>query len=111
MKKVRHIVIFKYRAGTSAEQIEQVTNAFAALTRKIPGIRSFEHGVNDSPEGKNLGFTHVYQLTFDDAAVRDGYLPHPDHERFKELLQQLGIVEDVFVVDYGVGYAVDARDA
>ncbi|WP_331875136.1 Dabb family protein [Longimicrobium sp.] len=109
MKKVRHIVIFKYAAAAAADQIQQVTDALAALTHKIPGIRSFEHGVNNSPEKKNLGFTHVYQFTFDDAASRDIYLEHPDHIQFQHFVGQLGILNDAFVVDYKVAVAVDAR--
>ena len=97
---VRHIVVFKYKAGASEEQIRQVTEAFAALRTKIPGIVSFEHGVNNSPEKLNQGFTHVYQVTFTSAAARDAYLPHPAHKAFGELLGKLGVLEDVFVVDY-----------
>jgi hypothetical protein len=97
---LRHIVIFKYTPDATEEQIQQVTDAFRALQEQIPGIRSFEHGVNNSPEGKNLGFTHVYLLTFDDAHARDAYLPHPAHARFGALLRQLGILQEAFVVDY-----------
>jgi hypothetical protein len=97
---VRHIVIFKYKEGAPADQIQQVSNAFRALPLKIPGIVSFEQGVNNSPEGKNLGFTHVFTLTFESVQARDTYLPHPQHQRFGELLTRLGIVADVFVVDY-----------
>jgi hypothetical protein len=100
---VRHIVIFKYQPGTTPEQIRQVTDAFRDLRKKVPGITAFEDGVNNSPEGKNLGFTHVYMLTFEDAAARDAYLPHPDHAKFGQLLGQLGVVADVFVVDYATG--------
>ena len=97
---VRHIVVFKFKPGSSEAQIKQVTDAFRQLKDKIPGILSFEHGVNNSPEKKNLGFTHVYLLTFKDAAARDAYLPHPDHKKFGELLGRLGVFEDVFVVDF-----------
>jgi hypothetical protein len=97
---VRHVVIFKYKPEATEAQIRQVTEAFRALKSKIPGILAFEHGVNNSPEGKNLGFSHVYLLTFEDAKARDTYLPHPEHQKFGELLGQLGILEDVFVVDY-----------
>jgi hypothetical protein len=100
---VRHIVVFKYKPGTTPEQIRQVTEAFRDLRNKIPGITAFEDGVNNSPEGKNLGFTHVYQMTFEDAAARDAYLPHPEHAKFGQLLGKLGIVADVFVVDYATG--------
>jgi hypothetical protein len=98
--QVRHIVVFKYKADATPEQIQQVTTAFAALKDKIPGVVSFEHGINNSPENLNKGFTHVYQVTFTDAAARDAYLPHPEHRAFGQLLGKLGILEEAFVVDY-----------
>ena len=97
---VRHVVVFKYKPEATEAQIQQVTAAFRALQDKIPGILSFEQGVNNSPEGKNLSFTHVYLLTFADVQARNIYLPHPEHQLFGELLGQLDILEDVFVVDY-----------
>jgi Stress responsive A/B Barrel Domain len=100
---VRHIVVFKYKPGASADQIKQVADAFRDLRKKVPGIIGFEDGVNNSPEGKNLGFTHVYMVTFEDANARDAYLPHPEHKKFGQLLAQLGVVADVFVVDFASG--------
>ena len=97
---LRHIVVFKYKPGATEEQIRQVTDAFVALKTKIPGILSIEHGVNNSPEKRNQGFTHVYQVTFTNASARDAYLPHPAHKEFGALLGKLGVLEDVFVVDY-----------
>jgi hypothetical protein len=97
---VRHVVVFKYKPEATEAQIQQVAVAFRALQDKIPGILSFEQGVNNSPEGKNLGFTHIYLLTIADTQARNTYLPHPEHQLFGELLGQLGILEDVFVVDY-----------
>lgn len=97
---MRHIVIFKFNPTATEGQIEKVTNALADLENKIPGITAFEHGVNNSPENKNQGFTHVYQFTFKDAAARDTYLPHPEHKAFGKMLGEMQIVEDVFVVDY-----------
>ncbi|WP_166636534.1 Dabb family protein [Salegentibacter sp. 24] len=97
---MRHIVIFKYKSTATPDQIEKVTSAISNLQNKIPGIVAFEHGINDSPENKNNGFTHVYQFTFEDADARDTYLPHPEHQKFGEFLGEMKIVEDVFVVDY-----------
>jgi hypothetical protein len=97
---VRHIVVFKYKPEATPEQVRQVTDAFRDLKNKVPGITAFEDGVNNSPEKKNLGFTHVYMLTFEDVAARDAYLPHPEHAKFGQLLGKLGVVADVFVVDY-----------
>jgi hypothetical protein len=98
--QVRHMVVFKFKPSATAAQIQQVTDALRALKDRIPGIVSFEHGVNNSPEKKNLGFTHAYLITFENAAARDAYLPHPEHKKFGALLGSLGVMEDVFVVDY-----------
>ena len=90
-RQVRHLVIFKYKAGATPAQIAQVTAALRQRSRpRFPGITAFEDGVNNSPEGKNLGFTHAYLLTFEGAAARDAYLPHPEHKKFGELLGTLG---------------------
>ena len=97
---VRHVVVFKYKPGAAADKVQQVTEAFRGLRTRIPGITAFEDGVNNSPEGKNQGFTHVYLLTFESVAARDAYLPHPEHKKFGELLGTLGVLEDAFVVDY-----------
>ena len=99
-ESVRHVVVFKYKPDASEAAIQQVTEAFRALQDRIPGITGFEHGINNSPEGKNLGFTHVYLLTFEDADARDAYLPHPEHRAFGQLLGSLNVLEDAFVVDY-----------
>ena len=97
---VRHVVVFKFKEGATAEQIDQLTRAFGALKDSIPGIVGYEHGVNNSPEGMNQGFTHVYVFTFTDAAARDAYLVHPAHKRFGALVGKLGIWAGGFVVDY-----------
>jgi len=101
-EQMRHIVIFKYNPTATAVQIEKVTNALSDLQNKIPGIVAFEHGVNDSPENKNNGFTHVYMFTFEDAEARDTYLPHPEHQKFGEMLGEMNVVKDVLVVDYAI---------
>ena len=99
---VKHIVVFKYKSTATSEQIAEVTTAFKALKGKIPGIASFEYGINNSPENLNKGFTHVYLLTFENASMRDAYLPHPEHKKFGELLGRLGVLEEPFVVDFQV---------
>jgi hypothetical protein len=100
--EVKHIVVFKYKSKATPSQIEQVTAAFKDLQNKIPGIVSFEYGINNSPENLNKGFTHIYLLTFKDLTSRDAYLPHPEHRRFGELLKKLDVLEEPFVVDFEI---------
>lgn len=98
--QLRHVVAFKYKPYATQEQIAQVNKEFSELKNRIPGIVSFEYGLNDSPEKRDLGFTHVYLITFENAEARDKYLPHPKHKEFGEFLSKLNILDDVFVVDY-----------
>ena len=97
---VRHVVVFKYKPEATAAQIQKVTDAFRSLAKTIPGITAFEDGVNNSPENKNQGFTHVYTVTFESEAARNAYLPHAEHRKFGEVLRGSGIFVDAFVVDY-----------
>ena len=95
---LRHVVLFKFKDGTTKKQLEEVETAFVDLKNKIPEIESLEWGLNNSPEGLNKGFTHCFFLTFASEAAREIYLPHPDHKAFGALLGPS--LEDVLVIDY-----------
>ena len=90
--------MFKFKEGTSAEDIKKVEEAFAALPGKIKEIKEFEWGINNSPENHDKGYTHCFLLTFDSEEGRAVYLPHPDHQEFGKLVGPL--LEDVHVIDY-----------
>lgn len=96
--RLRHVVCFKYKEGTSEKKISDINKAFRALKQKIDGIIGFEMGTNNSPEGLNKGFTHCYLVTFDSEESREKYLPHPAHKEFVSLLKPH--LEDVYVIDY-----------
>lgn len=95
---VRHVVSFKFKAGTEPAKIRQVEEAFAALKGKIPLIQSLEAGTNSSPEKHDHGFTHIWIATFKDGHDRDAYLVDPAHKEFGAGLK--GLIEDVLVLDF-----------
>lgn len=95
---LRHVVLFKYKPEVTVKQIDEINLAFHQLADRIPEIRGFERGTNNSPEGLNKGFTHGYTVTFSSEADRAAYLPHPEHKKFVELIG--GKVDDVMVFDY-----------
>jgi len=97
-KQLRHVVLFKFKEGTTPEEIATVEQAFADLPAKIPQISGFEWGTNNSPEGLDKGFTHCFFLSFNSEEDRATYLPHPDHAAFGEALTPF--LEDVLVLDY-----------
>ena len=83
MGEVKHVVLLKFKSGTTPQQISGFFKKLAGLKDHIPGIREFIGGPYSSPEGLNQGYTHGFIMTFSDAAARDGYLPHPVHEQVK----------------------------
>ena len=96
--KLRHVVLFKFKAETTPADIQKVEAAFAALPGQIPEIKGFEWGLNNSPEGLNKDFTHCFLLTFEREEDRAVYLPHPAHKAFGDVLSPH--LDDVLVVDY-----------
>lgn len=97
---LRHVVLFKFKAEATPEDINRVETAFGALPSKIPQIVDYEWGLNNSPEGLEKGFTHCFFLTFKNEADRAIYLPHPDHKAFGDIVSP--VLEDVLVVDYWI---------
>ena len=100
MPKTKHIALLKFKDGTTPEQIDNVFDQLLELTEAVPGIEDYVAGANNSTEGLNQGFTHGFVMTFTDAAARDAYLPHPDHEKVKAAV--LPLVESVVVFDFDV---------
>ncbi len=94
----RHVVLFKFKDGAPAEEVKKIEDAFAGLKEKIDLITDFEWGLNESPEGLDQGFTHVYFVTFKNKEDLEKYLPHPEHKAFVELLKPQ--LDKVLVVDY-----------
>ncbi|MGO9111816.1 MAG: Dabb family protein [Thermoguttaceae bacterium] len=96
--KVRHVVLFKFKQGTTAEQQKTVEDAFRELPKKIDEIVDFEWGTNISPENRDQGFTHCFLVTFNDAKGRDAYLPHPAHKAFGKVAGPY--LDKVLVIDF-----------
>ena len=95
---VRHVVSFKFKKDASPSDIRKVEEAFSALKAKIPQIQSLEWGTNVSGENLDKGFTHMWVLSFADAAAVKTYIDHPDHQAFVQLLKPT--LEEAFVIDF-----------
>jgi len=95
---LRHVVLFQFKEGTSAEDIRKIESAFSALPSKIDVIYGFEWGTDVSTENLQKGFTHCFIVSFRSEADRDTYAKHPAHIEFGGLLGPS--LEQVMVVDY-----------
>ena len=99
-KLLRHVVIFKFKDSSSEEDIKKVAETFAALYGKVPQVKAFEWGINNSPEHFNEGFTHCFILTFSSEKELADYQLDPAHKAFQMVLKPH--MDKVFVVDYWV---------
>jgi len=96
-KVLRHVVLFKFKDSATPEDVKKVEAAFADLPGKLPLIKGYEWGKNNSPENLNQGLTHCFLLTFSNEKDRDAYLIHPDHKAFGKILGPY--LDKVTVVD------------
>lgn len=100
MSKINHVVLLKFKDGTTEETVAQIFEQLLELSENIPGIENYTGGPNNSPEGLAQGFTHAFVITFSDAAARDAYLTNGEHSKFKDgALPHIG---NVAVVDFEV---------
>lgn len=97
---IRHILFISFSDEATDDQIGLVRSAFLSMPEKIDGIEDVEWGINDSPEGKNGGFTHCVMMTFSDELARQRYLPHPAHEQLKIIFRP--VFRDILVLDYSL---------
>ena len=97
---IRHILLIKFKSTAKTNDINMLKASFEAMPSKVKGVHSVEWGINDSPEGKNKGYTHAVVMNFVNDDGRDNYLPHPEHDELKKLFRP--ILEDIVVFDYTV---------
>ncbi len=95
---LRHVVLVKFKDGTTTEQIRQIENTFSAMPSKIDVIYDYEWGTDVSVENLQQGFTHCFILTFRSEADRGVYLPHPVHKELGTLVDPY--LDKILVVDY-----------
>jgi len=95
---LRHVVLFKFKDDTSADQVREIESAFCALPSKVDAIYDFEWGTDVSVEGRADGFTHCFFVSFRSEADRAEYIPHPAHKEFGQLVGPH--LDKVLVIDY-----------
>ncbi len=95
---LRHVVLFAFKESSSESDVRRIEEAFSDLPAKIPQIKDYEWGTNNSPEGLNDGLTHCFLVTFASEEDRAIYLPHPEHKAFVDILRPH--LEKAVVVDY-----------
>ena len=77
---IRHCVFVRFRQDVSTAERESIYDDLRALKPRLDGLLADSYGRNVSPEGLGKGFADGFTMDFRDAAARDAYLAHPDHQ-------------------------------
>jgi Stress responsive A/B Barrel Domain len=96
---IRHTVLVRFKPDADAAHI---LASLKSLQHKIPGIISISAGRDNSPEGLQRGHSHGFTVDFVDAAARDAYLPHPEHQKVGAMIvaAAVGGIDGVTVMDW-----------
>ena len=95
---LRRTVAARFPGDSSAAERNAIYAGEDSFAQIMEGrCASYEWGVNNSPEGKDLGFTHCFTLGFEDEAQRDAWTDAPGmsdtlrafHERHPDLEEVL----------------------
>ncbi|KZF19930.1 hypothetical protein L228DRAFT_285325 [Xylona heveae TC161] len=108
-----HILFFKFGASAPSDIVADICQRLVSLQEKCvspntgkPYIKSFKGGKDNSPEGKQGGFTHAFVCEFENDADRYYYLNRdPAHLAFVDSLSTAppGLIEDLKVLDFAPG--------
>jgi antibiotic biosynthesis monooxygenase (ABM) superfamily enzyme len=82
-----HCFAFRWKPGTTEEQIARAEREIKALQGQIPGLLETYAGQNISPRGQ--GYTFGGVMKFVDRASLDAYGPHPVHQKLVSWLMPL----------------------
>jgi len=94
---VEHIVLFKWKAEATAEQITVAVEGLRGLKGLVPNILDLTVGANFTDRGQ--GFTHGLVVRFPDKAALEVYGPHPAHQHVVQNFIN-PIRESVLALDY-----------
>jgi hypothetical protein len=93
---IRHVVFFKFKAETPAEDRRSALDGLRALPPKIPAIREYEVGENVLPSPRAWDASLI--ATYESLEKLKEYSDHPEHQAVAVRLR--GACESIGSVDY-----------
>lgn len=98
----RHVALFRWVPGTTAEQVAAVDRALGELPGRIAGLREYRTGPDAGLAPGAWDYAEV--ADFDDADGWRAYTVHPDHTRVIDTLIRPFVAERA-AVQYDGGAA------
>lgn len=81
---LRHVAVFRWKPGTTDEQIEAIERGLAALPARLPQLRGYSFGRDLGLRDGNADFSVVAE--FDNEQDWQAYVVDPEHRRVIEQL-------------------------
>ena len=81
---LRHVAVFRWKDGTTDEQVEVIERGLAALPDRLPQLRAYAFGRDLGLREGNADFAIV--ADFDDEAAWQAYTEDAEHRRVIEEL-------------------------
>ena len=101
---IRHIVLTKFKPGTTEEKISSIYDGLAGLTEKLPGAQNFTGGHSQSPENIERGYMHGFVIDFDSWDALKTYADNPEHQALGGQLVENAVdgIDGILVLDLDV---------
>ncbi|KAL5728898.1 Stress-response A/B barrel domain-containing protein hs1 [Ranunculus cassubicifolius] len=95
---VKHVLMAKFKDEISQDAIDQLIKGYANLVNLIQPMKAFHWGKDVSIENLHMGFTHVFESSFESLEGVAEYVSHPAHVEFSKAF--LSALDKVIVIDY-----------
>lgn len=94
-----HVAIFKWKPGTTSQQIDSALEQVRTVAGRVPGLRGIWCGENSSKWSQ--GFTHAVVVLADSAEAIAAYRSDSVHEQAAKLIEAMEL--DGIGVDFNDG--------
>lgn len=93
---LHHVVVVKFKEGTSQQEIGEIAAALRRLPPQIPEIRYYQVGLDVVHSARSYDLALV--SAFDDLAALERYRAHPKHVPIAQRLQAAS--QSLIAVDF-----------
>ncbi len=95
---IRHVVLFKFKAGIAAEERKSLYQRLKALPEKVPGVVKPEAGEDFLRTPRSYDIALVFG--FESREAMDRYQAHPEHVPVVQRARE--ICDSIVAVDYEI---------
>lgn len=92
---INRVVLVKFSADTTTEQLQEVVKRFKALKNHLTGVVEIHAGLNVAERSKE--YQVVLSVRFEDQAALEAYVSNPEHQAVAAYIREVGRVDSIGV--------------